>query len=134
MPNRFKKGSQIQSFERLIQLLVVDEKYVYFRDRPVHPKFLTRWSMDLLSKVCAHGGFYHAEPNEEFILYEVWEEGYAATGEGGPAGLVGRVKARTFAEACDKLCGSKSSYNSERLSVWGCRLFDNEFDARRSSG
>lgn len=92
--------------------------------------------------------------------WEVWSEGYVATGESGPAMLHGKFKARTFREACD-ICFFTSyleelkkqhieepefaptrapwsidqlSYDRRNLTLWACRLFDNERDARKSYG
>lgn len=69
--------------------------------------------------------------------WEVWAEGYAATGESGGATLLGHAIARTFREACDKVAGELSDpklYNSKQLTYWGCRLYDNEADARKAFG
>lgn len=49
------------------------------------------------------------------------------------AKMLAEVEAETFREACDKVC-SDPNYNAEHLTVWGCRLFDNEADARKSFG
>lgn len=77
------------------------------------------------------------------MKYEIWMEGYLATGmEGQPkrAGCLGKVEAETFVEACDKLCSSTAfqkrygTYHKESNSVWGCKLFNNEAEARRSFG
>lgn len=65
---------------------------------------------------------------------EVWEEGFVISGESGKAHLTGRVRATSFQEACDMLYAGKSTYNSEKCTYWGCRLFDNETDARKSFG
>ena len=76
-------------------------------------------------------------------LYEIWSEGYLCTGvEGNPAkaSLLGKVEAESFKDACIKLCSPKEfqarhgRFDPERLSVWGCRLFDNEKAARKSFG
>ena len=66
--------------------------------------------------------------------YEIWSEGYAATGESAPAHLHGKQEAESFFEAC--LIFFKGSYlfNVDRMTYWGCRLFDNETDARKSFG
>lgn len=75
--------------------------------------------------------------------FQIWSEGYLVSGmEGIPekARMLAEVEAETFQEACDKLCGDQDwqrlhgNYNAERLTVWGCRLFDNETDARKSFG
>ena len=71
--------------------------------------------------------------------YEVWREGYRATGEEGYASFIGSVYADSFKEACDILCANRDDkiygrYDSEKLMVWACRLFDNEEDAKRSFG
>ena len=77
------------------------------------------------------------------MKFEIWSEGYLATGmEGIPekARMLAEVEADSFQEACDKLCSDPDwqrrygNYNPERLTVWGCRLFDNEADARKSFG
>lgn len=75
--------------------------------------------------------------------FEIWMEGYLVSGtEGVPAKAqrIGSVKASTFRQACDKLCSPEEwqsqfgNYNANCLTVWGCRLFDNEADARKSFG
>lgn len=74
-------------------------------------------------------------------LFEVWSEGYAVTGGSGQAQLIGEVEAETFAEACQKATDRAKAegkdygtFDPERLTLWGCRLFDNEADARRAYG
>jgi len=71
-------------------------------------------------------------------VYDIWAEGYACTGESGGATLVGRVCAETFQEACNKYAtdneGFKRLYDPERLTYWGCKLFDNRHDAQESFG
>lgn len=71
-------------------------------------------------------------------MIEIWSEGFAATGEGGPAVKHGDVQAGSLREACDLLARNDSAfaayYNAERLTYWGCRLFDNEAAARKSFG
>lgn len=46
---------------------------------------------------------------------------------------------RTFREAVETLVAEtkdhdKSYFNLEHLTYWGCRLFDNEIEARKSFG
>jgi hypothetical protein len=72
--------------------------------------------------------------------HEIWIEGYRATGEIAQAKLLGRVEAETFSEACDKLCSPQDwqqqhgNYDHKNGTVWGCRLFNNEADARAAFG
>lgn len=75
--------------------------------------------------------------------YEIWSEGYLCTGmEGVPAkaDFHGRFEGETFQDACDKWAEtlkdeySRSCYDRDRLVYWGCKLFDNEDDARKSFG
>jgi len=75
------------------------------------------------------------------LTWEVWSEGYRATGESAGANLEGKVEAETWPEACRKACVDSGrwkeqpgGFDAKRLTVWGCRLFDNEADARRSFG
>ena len=77
------------------------------------------------------------------MKFQVWSEGYLATGMDGireKARMLAEVEADSFQDACDRLCSDQAwqrqngNYNAERLTVWGCRLFDNEADARKSFG
>jgi len=91
----------------------------------------------------------------ELKEYEIWMEGYAATGESAGAVLIGKAFARNFAQACDiVMCKShlayiekvnlpdckdycpprKWDYDPMKLSVWGCRLYWSEELARKSCG
>lgn len=70
-------------------------------------------------------------------IYQVWSEGYAATGNSGSAELLGEVEAGDFASACSVLFeGSERAkyFDKQQLTYWGCRLFDNEQDARQAFG
>lgn len=72
-------------------------------------------------------------------MFEVWMEGFSATGDYASAQCQGSFKGHTFQEACIAWVNTlelsqQLYYNSERNSYWGCKLFDNEIDARRSFG
>lgn len=73
-------------------------------------------------------------------LFEIWVEGYCASGDSAPARLLGRVEANTFEEACNILCSPEEwqqrngNFNPAKGTVWGCKLFDNETDARALFG
>ena len=75
-------------------------------------------------------------PGERMI--EVWCEGFSATGQSGPATFWGSTLARDFPEACKKLAVQKPKFKDyfdpEHMTWWGCRLYDNATDARRSFG
>lgn len=71
--------------------------------------------------------------------WEVWIEGYAATGGSGTASFEGVYKGETFKNAVESMMKDKQwniegYYNPERLTYWACRFFDNETDARKSFG
>lgn len=93
--------------------------------------------------------------------YEIWMEGYAATGEHGTARFIGTAEGTNFEDACRNFRQPEDIYgptlNKAKLaieqviivhkgeplkldeydtgpSIWGCRLFDNEADARKSYG
>lgn len=74
------------------------------------------------------------------MKYDIWMEGYAATGEHGTATFLGAFEAKSFLEAVDKWkCSGASmtkylTINNNIPYVWGCRLYDNETDARKSFG
>ena len=80
--------------------------------------------------------------------FEIWIEGYAATGDRATAHCYGHSNGETFEEACIKLLGREGlnvldedkdqpdgySRRYGGLSVWACTCFDNEEDARKSFG
>ena len=72
------------------------------------------------------------------MKFDIWSEGFLVTGmEGSPTTafcLCENVEANSFKEACDKALNKDPDYNSEKLAYWGCRLFDNEEQARESFG
>lgn len=120
---------------------------------------------DFVADACGLFEFSHI-PDKEPMSYEdaqklmqeweIWMEGYAATGESDTARLVAKIRARSFKEACDihffadYLEQIKKSqienptkkltymdtifYDRDMLRYWACRLFDNETDARKSFG
>lgn len=68
------------------------------------------------------------------MKYYIWSEGYVCTGCSGGATYFGCEEANTFQEACDRHFADDKFYDSSSLTYWGCRLFDNEDDARESFG
>lgn len=71
-------------------------------------------------------------------IFEIWMEGFECTGNYCKASHVSSVEADSFSEACDKYAIANPKwavhYDSKQLSWWGCKLFDNEFEARRNFG
>lgn len=71
--------------------------------------------------------------------FEVWLEGYRATGQEHKHEFIGKEKAKDFKEACyiaiKKWCNNDKDfeeyYDSEKCTFWGCRCFDNEADSMR---
>lgn len=93
----------------------------------------------------------HVMSHEEFVTvtrqyyglgpikkkWQIWSEGYAVTGNESPARLMGEVEADTFEQACVKWSEASSEpylFNQDKLTYSGCRLFDNEADARERFG
>ncbi len=75
--------------------------------------------------------------------FEIWSEGFLMSGmEGVPAKaqLLGVVEADTFRAACIKLCSTikfqelHGNFDPIRLTVWACKLYDNEHAARKLFG
>lgn len=76
--------------------------------------------------------------------FHIWSEGYSITGNSSGAIYLGEFEADTFEHACDKWaktltddysrkCYSPAKYGKPP-SFWGCRLYDNEADARKAFG
>lgn len=69
--------------------------------------------------------------------WEIWCEGYRATGEHGTAQMMGRAQGKTFQEACDAFFAQRndaSFYDAKTLRYWACGLYDNEARARKNYG
>lgn len=72
--------------------------------------------------------------------FEVWSSGFSATGCSGRAMFHGKFKGTTFKDAVLAFKESvtdpysKSCIHVESLTYWGCKLFDNGKDARKSFG
>ncbi len=71
-------------------------------------------------------------------VYEIWSEGFSATGESGNATFWGDSLGYTFRDACQRYADCypdfRKLFDAEQLTWWGCRLFDNEEDARKAFG
>lgn len=76
-------------------------------------------------------------------MWDVWIEGYQATGEHGHHKFVGSFRVGSFQDACIlaalKLArGSWKTfnryYNMEQNTWWGCHFYDNEADAAKDFG
>lgn len=80
----------------------------------------------------------HALQPESAMKFEVWSEGYITSGERDGATFHGVWDGETFADACqawaDTTTDPRKYFDRERLTYWGCRLFDNETDARKGYG
>jgi len=95
---------------------------------------------------------YDALCNQEVREFEIWMEGYAATGEYDGAQMIGTGFGRTFDEAVTDYMSknpesgiemngrgryvSELAYQNRRSNwnIWACNLFDNEIDARKGFG
>jgi len=87
----------------------------------------------------------------ELKEYEIWMEGYSITGQSEEAKMLGKVKARSFAQACHILMckdhldwmekinqptfkefanPNRWDYDPSRLTYWGCGLYWSEKLAR----
>lgn len=71
-------------------------------------------------------------------LFEIWSEGYRATGEAGPAYKCGTAYGMSFAEACAAFAKTNAefahNFDPVSLTHWGCKLFPTEAEARKSYG
>lgn len=79
------------------------------------------------------------------MKYQIWVEGYAATGQNANALFLGETEAESFNDACIKIAGDKLDKDSStasgyqenkkgKFSIWSCGLYDNEADARKCFG
>ena len=74
------------------------------------------------------------------MKFQLWTEGYQATGSKACATYYGEFEAKTFRDAVIKFKATveseqtRETIDTERLTFWGCKFFDNEEDARKSFG
>lgn len=70
--------------------------------------------------------------------WEIWSEGFRATGDSGGATLHGKEYGTTFRKAVITYASSNPDFDEyfdkKDMTFWGCRLFDNETEARKSFG
>ena len=68
--------------------------------------------------------------------WHIWMEGYASNGDRGGASYEGEVEAETFEEACASMASKRYAnlYDPAQNTVWGCRLFPTEREARAVFG
>lgn len=70
--------------------------------------------------------------------YEIWSEGYRATCESSGACFHAVSSGETFKNAVDNFAAIDKEFNKyydgENMTYWGCNLFDNERDARKTFG
>lgn len=79
----------------------------------------------------------YAGPIPDTSQYEIWSEGYCATGYSQKASYHGTSDGVDFRCACMaffKNSAMQKHFNPVTLSVWGCKLYDNETDARKNFG
>lgn len=75
------------------------------------------------------------KPKPPTPVFDVWIEGYAATGGSSRALFLGKHAAETFELACIEACRAREMpHDPHNNTVWGCRMFDNEEDARKEFG
>lgn len=70
--------------------------------------------------------------------YTIWMEGYSATGESAPASILGYAKGENFTDAVKNFKNENPKHaeyiDLDRLTYWGCKLFNTESQARRGFG
>ena len=105
-------------------------------------KYIASWSGGKASSPGArkrNGGL-----SVENRKFHIWSEGYSITGNNSGAIYLGEFEADTFEHACDKWAKTLTDDYSRKCyspakdgkppSFWGCRLYDNEMDARKAFG
>ena len=72
------------------------------------------------------------------MIYNIWSEGFIVMEARDGASCMGKSKGRNFREACKNFMKhhdpKNEYYDSKNNTYWGCKLFDNETDARASFG
>lgn len=71
--------------------------------------------------------------------YQIWMEGFNVTGDGSSASFLGEFQSDTFLKAVDQAVKEHCLEHVYKIDnghpyIWGCRVFDNEKDARKNFG
>lgn len=110
--------------DKIAQLMIIPYPHIEFEE-----------STDLSETERGSGGYGSTDEERSF---SIWSEGYAITGQNGYANYFGESVGKTFKEAVNNFSKLNKAfsdhYDSERMTHWGCKLFDNETDARKSFG
>lgn len=125
----------------------------YYSYTPSVPKHVM-YNLDTMNRV-RDENIIELIPKEGESIFEIWIEGYATSGERSNASLIGKSVGKTFEDAVnnytypqDVYCfnngepevyhkkgdGLKLDNSYPYPSIWACRLYDNEKDARKSFG
>ena len=85
-------------------------------------------------------------------IFEIWMEGYSATGERGVAQMIGKGEGETFDDAVKDYMSKnpkhgieenkRTSYRTQEYydnrdsnwNIWACNLYDNHADAAKAFG
>ena len=71
-------------------------------------------------------------------LYEIWTERDNDYGRNCPVRCLGSAEGYSFKDACKRFAERvdwfRQKFDEQNTTYWGCRLFDNELDARKSLG
>lgn len=75
----------------------------------------------------------------ESKVYEIWCEGFVTMESRSGAQLLGIIRAESFKSAVIKFFNLHDKtvndyFDEERMTFYGCKLFDNEADARKTFG
>ena len=78
--------------------------------------------------------FGTVSPRNKENIYKVWIEGYATSGDSSKAICLGEYEASSSLMACRIAGAEHDGYDPETNSIFGCRLFTDESEARCSFG
>ena len=70
-------------------------------------------------------------------FFNIWSEGYAATGQSSDAQCMGSFPGKTFKEAVKnwmKTIDSANLVDLNNMTYWGCKLYPDESSARKTFG
>lgn len=76
--------------------------------------------------------------NKKLMLFSIWSEGYIATGNSSGASYHGDCAGTSFKDACINHAKLnlvfRKDFDHKRMTLWGCRLFQDREQAARSFG
>lgn len=130
-------GDVMDSKNSSVLIWSTEENKIPFTEKDEVYKYLNN-IVNIGTYIISYGAGIDLMVSSKDSEFDVWIEGYRATGQSANATFCSKYKASNFNNACIAFLIENGSsleyYDKTSNSYWGCRFFDNETDAKKSFG